>query len=160
MTPPAGHASTGTRDRAPHAQKIRGQNLTFSNSKNESDEKMAKEIETRKEKERIRATIEKYQGLYKPDEEDAGGELQYKKMQAVIRNLARCEVGLEDLYEAQQETGGAVIRHPKHPEMVKPNPLNAEILKQRAQLINYVQTLERYLGKGDSFDEDDLGEFE
>ena len=121
---------------------------------------MARETETEKKQERIQATIKKYQELYKPDEEDAGGELQYKKMQAVIRNLARCEVGLEDLYEAQQETGGVLIRHPKRPEMVKPNPLNAEILKQRAQLINYVQTLERYLGKGDSFDEDDLGEFE
>ena len=160
MTPPAGHASTGTRDRAPHTQKIRGQNLTFSNSKNEGAENMARETEINREQERICAAIEKYQEMYRPDEEDAGGELQYKKMQAVIRNLARCEVGLEDLYEAQQETGGAVIRHPKHPEMVKPNPLNAEILKQRAQLINYVQTLERYLGKGDSFDEDDLEEFE
>lgn len=115
--------------------------------------------EIKQDEERIDNLNKYYLNLFAPPDEDSEGQKEFGKMKGLILNLARCEAGLEKLHEALQESGGVVLKHPRNPKLLKPNPLNAEILKQRAQMVNIMQMLERHLGSNADYEEDELNEF-
>ena len=117
------------------------------------------EKEIIQEEQRIAKLNEYYLELFSPPDEDNEGRKEFDKMKGLILNLARCEAGLEQLHEALQESGGIVLRHPRNEKLLKPNPLNAEIVKQRAQMVNIMQMLERHLGSNADYEEDELNEF-
>ena len=117
------------------------------------------EKEIKEEEQRITNLNEYYLELFCPPDEDNEGRQEFDKMKGLILNLARCEAGLEQLHEALQESGGIVLRHPRNPQLLKANPLNAEIVKQRAQMVNIMQMLERHLGSNADYEEDELNEF-
>ena len=100
-----------------------------------------------------------YMRLYQPPDEDLESEKDFEKMKGLILNLARCEAGLELLHEALQESGGVVLKHPKKAGVFKVNPINAEILKQRSQMKDLLQMLERHLSTSADYEEDELNEF-
>lgn len=117
------------------------------------------EKEIKQEEQKIAKLNEYYLELFSPPDEDNEGRKEFDKMKGLILNLARCEAGLEQLHEALQESGGIVLRHPRNAKLLKPNPLNAEIIKQRAQMVNIMQMLERHLGSNADYEEDELNEF-
>ena len=117
------------------------------------------EKEIRQEEQRIANLNEYYLELFCAPDEDNEGRKEFDKMKGLILNLARCEAGLEQLHEALKESCRIVLRHPRNPHLLKANQIKAEIIKQRAQMVNIMQMLERHLGSNADYEEDELNEF-
>jgi hypothetical protein len=107
------------------------------------------------------AIYDRYINLYQVTDEEGKPEenIELEKMKGLILQLARCEYDIEKLYTAQEESGGIILEHPKVAGKFKPNPINGELIKMRAQYINILQMIERHLGDIEGEEDDGLGDF-
>ena len=104
-------------------------------------------MEVEKEYERIRKLFEDCD------------ESQLQLLDGAFWECARLRVELDGLHKIVQQSGLIKV-NPKNPSMQKELPVSKQIVRVRANYLNYIAKLSNILGKNVSEEDDDLEDFE